>query len=115
MPLFNARFLFRLALAFVFIAFGIWKFIDPGYWFAWIPRYALPYLPVTKTVAMYLLGAVETVIGAAVLFDFRTRAAAAIAAVMLAAIIMSFGWSEMMVRDVGVFLIALGLAFGKGK
>ncbi len=99
----------------MFIVFGIWKFTDPGYWFAWIPTYALPYLPVTKTIAMYVLGAVETAIGAAVLFDFRTRAASAIAAVMLVAIVVSFGWSELMVRDIGLLLLALGLAVGKGK
>ena len=86
----SSRFLFRLALAFVFIAFGIWKFIDPAYWFAWIPQYALPYLPVTKTVAMYVLGAVETALGAAVLFDFRTRAASTIAAAVLSGILFLF-------------------------
>lgn len=107
------RLLLRAGIAFVFIWFGIDKFVHTDIWFAWIPAW----LPVANNyLFMYALGAFETLLGTSLLLGAFTRACAAIAAIFFFVIILSFGLNEIMVRDAGLFFLTIALAFlGPGK
>lgn len=105
--------LLRMGLGGVFLWFGIDKFFHPNIWANYIPQW----FPMMMSIGMFilLLGIVETLVGALVLFGLFTRTSAVIAALMLIPIIISLGYNEIGVRDFGLFLLALGIsALGAG-
>jgi uncharacterized membrane protein YphA (DoxX/SURF4 family) len=106
--------LLRIGLGGVFLWFGIDKFFHPDIWQHYIPQWFPMLVPVSAFIL--LLGIVETLIGAFVLFGLFTRVSAVIAALMLIPIIISLGYNEIGVRDFGLFLLALGVsALGAGE
>ncbi len=106
--------LLRIGLAGVFLWFGIDKFFNSSAWQHFIPDWFPMLIPAPAFIL--LLGVVETIVGALVLFGLFTRFAAGLAALMLIPIIISLGYNEIGVRDFGLFLLALGIsALGAGK
>ncbi len=106
--------LLRIGLGGVFLWFGIDKFVHPAIWANYIPQWFPMLIPMSTFIL--LLGVVETIVGALVLFGLFTKYAAAVSALMLIPIIISLGYNEIGVRDFGLFMLALGLAFlGAGK
>ena len=99
----------RIGLAGVFLWFGIDKFFNYESWQHFIPDWFPMLIPATSFIL--LLGIVETLIALLVLFGFFTRIAAGVAALMLIPIIISLGYNEIGVRDFGLLLLALGIAF----
>ena|SRR3990172_859580 len=105
--------LLRIGLGSVFLWFGIDKFFHPNIWVNYIPPWFPMLIPVSAFIL--LLGIVETLIGALVLFGLFTRFAAGLSALMLIPIIISLGYTEIGVRDFGLLLLALGVsALGAG-
>ncbi len=104
-----AKLCIRLALAFVFLWFGIDKFIHPAYWSSWVPAWQLALFPFSATALMYLVGAVEAVLGLLLAAGLFVRAAAAIAAAHLLHIVIMLGFSDIAVRDFALFLTAAAL------
>ncbi len=108
------KLLLRLGLGGVFLWFGIDKFVHPEIWLNYIPEW-FPML-VSEGLFINLLGIVESLIGFFVLVGFYSQIAAGIAALMLIPIIFSLGYNEIMVRDVGLFFLAVGIAvLGSGR
>lgn len=64
---------------------------------------------------MYLMGVYETIIGILFMVGLFTRIVAALSAMFLFAIIVSFGIGEIMVRDVGLFSITVSLLLSGAK
>jgi uncharacterized membrane protein YphA (DoxX/SURF4 family) len=108
------KLLLRVGLGGVFLWFGIDKFVHPEIWLNYIPEW-FPML-VSEGLFINLLGIVESLIGFFVLVGFYSQIAAGIAALMLVPIIFSLGYNELMVRDVGLFFLAVGIAvLGSGR
>jgi len=106
--------LLRVGLGGVFLWFGIDKFIHPDIWVHYIPSWFPMLIPVS--IFVLLMGIVETLVSLMLLAGFYTRIAAVIAALMLIPIMISLGYNEVGVRDFGLLLLALGLAFlGAGE
>lgn len=107
--------LLRLAIAFVFLSFGIWELIDPQYWVGFIPGWTMVLGPAV-TIAM-LHGAVLVLVGLAVLLGLWLRWSALLASLMLLEIclglLLSSGFSDLLVRDVGLLLVAVALIFDR--
>ena len=101
--------LLRIGLGGVFLWFGTDKFIHPDIWVNYIPQWFPMLIPVS--IFVLLMGIAETLVGLLILAGFYTRTAAVIAALMLVPILISLGYNEIGVRDFGLLLLSLGLAF----
>lgn len=109
----SPRFLLRIGLAFVFLYFGIDKFFHPSVWLVWVPEWMLALIPNGfQNAFMYFQGAIEALLGAALLFGIRTRTASALAALLLLGIVTLTNiprLTDVGVRDIGLLAAALAL------
>lgn len=105
----------RLGLAFVFLWFGIDKFINPEYWTnAWMPSWfqgVLASLDIGNLNLIYMNGILEIVVGLGFLFNLFVKLFAFITILFLLFVIFSFGLNEVIVRDIGLIGGALSLLF----
>jgi uncharacterized membrane protein len=109
----------RLGLAFVFLWFGIDKFIHPDYWVnAWVPLWfqgILANLGIGNLNFIYINGIFEIVIGLGFLFNIFVKLFASLVILFLLLVIFSFGLNEVTVRDIGLIGAALALLFWNGR
>jgi uncharacterized membrane protein YphA (DoxX/SURF4 family) len=105
----------RLGLTFVFLWFGIDKFVNPGYWInAWVPLWfqgILASLGIETLNFIYINGIFEIVIGLGFLFNLFVKFFAFLAILFLLLVVFSFGLNEVTVRDVGLAGGVLALLF----
>lgn len=96
----------RFGLVAVFLWFGVDKFIHPDYWLnAWTPAWfigALAKIHVTGNQFMYFNGLVEVLIATSILTTIFIRLFAFLAIVFLIGVIAVHGFSEVIVRDLGL-------------
>jgi len=96
----------RLGLAAVFLWFGIHKFINPTYWLnAWIPenvQTAVAYFKLSGTDFIYILGIFEVLVGTSLISTIFIRLFSVLAIIFLAVIFITNGFSEIVVRDLGL-------------
>ena len=109
----------RLGLAFVFMWFGIDKFIHPDYWInAWVPLWfqeTLGRFGIGNLNFIYANGIFEVVIGLGLIFNIFVKLFAIQIALFLLFVIFSFGLNEVTVRDIGLIGAALALLFWNGR
>lgn len=109
----------RLGLAFVFLWFGIDKFIHPSYWLnAWLPSWfqsVLNFLNISGLNFVYANGIFEVIIGLGFLFNIFVKLFAFLTVIFLLSITLSFGLNEVIVRDVGLIGAASALLFWNGR
>ena len=105
----------RLGLAAVFIWFGVDKFLTPQYWLsAWIPQSALSVasrVGVSGMDVVYASGVFELLVGASVLSNIFIKIFSVLALIFLVAVLLTFGISEVIIRDVGLMGGFLSLLF----
>ncbi len=105
------RILLRLALAGVYLYFGFSQLFDGVNWVSLVPEWAvnLSHLPP----AMLVLGngLLEVVLGILLAVGLFTRYVAVILSVHLLVIASEFGFTPLGVRDYGLALATLSLAF----
>ncbi len=111
----SSRLFVRLGLAVVFIWFGIDKFLAPEAWVGWIPSWLYRLIRGWDTPFLYLLGGAEVALGLSFLTGWYMRMAAAAASVFLIAVIVSSGFSDIIVRDIGLLGAALSLLLPEGE
>lgn len=105
----------RLGLAAVFIWFGVDKFINPEYWLnAWVPQSVV--LLVSKvglggTDIVYASAIFELLVGASVLSNIFIKIFSVLAIIFLATVLLFFGVSEVLIRDMGLIGGFLALLF----
>ncbi|OHB16831.1 MAG: hypothetical protein A2913_00635 [Parcubacteria group bacterium RIFCSPLOWO2_01_FULL_40_65] len=106
-------------MTFVFLWFGIDKFINPEYWVnAWLPSWfqgILAGLGIENLNFIYINGISEIVIGLGFLFNLFIKLFAFLTILFLLFVIFSFGLNEVTVRDVGLIGAALALLFWNGR
>ena len=103
----------RIAVALVFITFGIWEITDPKYWAAFMPAFVAGIL--SPSTAVLIHGILLLAIGAALLTGFYLRIASALAVIMLLLIVLSLmyltGYIQIVIRDTAIMLLALSIFF----
>lgn len=111
-----ARWLRRGAVSFVFLSIGLWEIFVPAYWIGYLPSFLF-----TSSFAASLImahGVALIVIGLGVLGNWMERwwamAASALMFEVLVSVLTSTGFSDIFLRDVGIFLVALSLAVEPG-
>ncbi|MEK7139053.1 MAG: DoxX family membrane protein [Patescibacteria group bacterium] len=105
----------RLGLSAVFIWFGIDKFINPQYWLsAWVPQDILQIvsrLGINGLDIIYVSGVFELLVGVGVLSNMFTKTFSFLAILFLSTIFLTFGISEVIIRDLGLIGGFLALLF----
>jgi uncharacterized membrane protein YphA (DoxX/SURF4 family) len=101
----------RVLLGLVLAWFGYHELVRPGQWTGYVPVLS-PSSPVA-VILVLVHGWVLLMLAAALIAGIAPRVAAAIAAVTLTEIVISLlasgGWSDLVVRDVGVLGLAISL------
>jgi len=120
----------RIGLALVLIWFGVSQLVQPDYFLGYLPSWAFPpadtmqgmhfrmmgIVPVEAVTLIALNGMLDLSLGILLLVGFYTRIAALAAALHIFSISLSLGYNDVAVRDYGLALAALSLAFsGAGR
>lgn len=105
----------KIGIAFIFVTFGIWEIIDPGYWSGFVPRFIEGLIDTSLAVRIH--GVVLLILGIGVLSGIQTRkfgfAATLIMASIVLSLIINFGFSDILVRDIVILLFASTLVLEK--
>jgi uncharacterized membrane protein YphA (DoxX/SURF4 family) len=102
-----SQFCLRLGLGIIFFYFGVDKFVHVYRWVGFIPTWM--YLPISAELFMYIQGVIETAIGVLLLSGYFVRYAAGVSAVILLGIVATMGFNDIMIRDLGLLLMAVSL------
>ncbi len=105
--------LLLLGLAFVFIYFGIDKFVHPEVWIGWMPPQLNGLAGMSSDLWLQVTGAAEVIIGVLILFPMRflRKLGLALAVLHLIAVLTQTGWNDIAVRDIGLLALAIGTWF----
>ena len=113
--LYYSNLFLRLGLAAVFIWFGVDKFINPEYWLnAWIPQNIVSLASkagISGTDVVYIGAIFELLVGASVLSNIFIKIFSVLAIIFLLTVLLFFGVSETLVRDIGLIGGFLALLF----
>lgn len=99
----------RYGLAVVFLTFGVMQWADPTSWLGYLPAYAHGMLGLSDTTLIYLNGTFDFVIGLFLALGLLIRLFGAIAFFHLLGIILSMGWNEVAVRDIGLMVVCVSV------
>ncbi len=100
----------RIGIATVFIWFGFQQLTHAYEWVGWLPEYA-SLLSFSATTLVYINAVFEVLFGSFLLLGLFTRVSAWLLAIHMAHIISIVGYGEIGVRDFGIFVATLSLAF----
>ncbi len=105
----------RLGLAIVFFWFGIDKFFHPDYWVnAWVPQsvglFAM-HLKLHPVDIVYITGIFEVLVATSLVTNIFVVLFSSLAVLFLASLTVFLGFSEVVVRDVGLIGAFLSLIF----
>lgn len=110
----KSRILTRFGIFFLFLTFGIWEIIDPGYWIGFAPSF------IVKSVSALLMvkihGIILSIIGAGIFFSRRhLKFFAILASLIMIQIVGSLwlasGFTDLLVRDIAILIFAVSLVF----
>ena len=109
----TARLTLIVGVAFVFLYFGIDKFVHPLHWIGWLPPWLDGLAGFDKNAWLQIIGVTETVIGVAVLIPVRIiqKIGALLGVIHLAGIVSQVGWNDIAVRDIGLLFMTVALWF----
>jgi len=105
----------RLSLAIVFFWFGIDKFFHPDYWVnAWVPQSISLFaenFKMRQIDIIYISGVFEILVGTSLVTNIFIVFFSILSLVFLGSIMFFNGFSEVLVRDIGLMGIFLSLIF----
>lgn len=103
----------RLFLGFVLLWFGVNEILNPRYWSGYVPQMAIEMLPIPIFPFVQGHGAVLVLLAICFLFNFYIRYIGVVALLVLLSIIGGLismnGIDEIVVRDIGIFGLALSI------
>lgn len=109
----SSQLVIRLGMAVVFLWFGVDKFIQPQYWAdAWMPHWAQQFaqgVGMSTVNAVFLVGIFEVLVAISLATGFFSRMFASAAIVFLLVIIVTSGFNEIIVRDIGLIAALVAL------
>lgn len=105
----------RLSLAIVFFWFGIDKFFHPDYWAnAWVPQSVTLFVAnfkIRPIDIIYISGVFEVLVGTSLVTNLFITLFSSWAVLFLISIMFFSGFSEVLVRDIGLIGALLSLIF----
>ncbi len=105
----------RLSLAIVFFWFGIDKFFHPDYWVnAWVPQSVVlvtQHLKLRAVDVVYISGVFEVLVATSLVANIFVVLFSFLAVLFLFGIMLFMGFSEVLMRDVGLMGALLSLTF----
>lgn len=105
----------RISLAIVFFWFGIDKFFHPDYWVnAWVPQSVALFaanFKIRPIDIIYISGVFEVLVGTSLVANIFIALFSSLAALFLISIMFFSGFSEVLIRDVGLIGAFLSLIF----
>ncbi len=105
----------RLSLAIVFFWFGIDKFFHPDYWInAWVPQSISSFaanFKIRPIDIIYISGVFETLVTTSLVTNIFITLFSSLAVLFMASIMFFNGFSEVLMRDVGLMGAFLSLVF----
>ena len=105
----------RLSLAIVFFWFGIDKFFHPDYWVnAWVPQSVSLFaanFKIRPTDIIYMSGVFEVLVATSLVTNIFIVFFSSLAVLFLASVTAFSGFSEVLVRDIGLMGAFLSLVF----
>lgn len=103
----------RFFLGFVLLWFGVQEVIEPRYWSGYVPPIVLQFFPFSVNVFVQIHGLVLCLLGLGLFFKILIRFTGFIIMGVLLSIIsgliMTQGFNEIVVRDIGLFGLALAI------
>lgn len=108
-------FIMRGFLGFVLLWFGVNEILDPRYWSGYVPPLVRGFLPFEVNLFVQMHGVVLVLLALSLFFQFYIRYTGLIVLGVLFSIIsgliMIDGFNEIVVRDIGLFGLALSIWF----
>lgn len=105
----------RLSLAIVFFWFGIDKFFHPDYWInAWVPQSVSLFMAnfnIRPIDIIYVSGVFEVLVGTSLVANIFIAPFSMLAILFMVSIMIFNGFSEVLIRDVGLIGAFLSLFF----
>lgn len=105
----------RISLAVVFFWFGIDKFFHPDYWVnAWVPQSIASFaanFKIRPIDIIYISGVFEVLVGISLATNIFIVCFSSLAVLFMANIMLFNGFSEILVRDIGLIGAFLSLIF----
>lgn len=103
----------RVFLGFVLLWFGVNEILNPRYWSGYVPPMAREFLPIPILPFVQAHGAVLVFLAVCFIFRFKLRYTGILAMLVLLSIIGGLismnGFDEIVVRDIGLFGLALSI------
>lgn len=113
-----AHIILRVGLGVVFLVFGFWKMSTPVDWILFLPEAVANAVKGIESLdafgALKLMGFLEAVLGFQLVVGLFTRTTAIVCSFLLAGIVFHVGLTQIGIRDVGLFGMALALCFTGG-
>ena len=106
----NYMIVLRLGLGLVFTWFGLDKLINPSNWLGYITPKVAQFIFINLNSFIFILGIIEIMLGILLIIGLYTRIVALIMAIHLTLVIISIGFNDVAVRDIGLLSIALYLS-----
>ena len=104
----------RYGIGIVFLLIGLDQAFKPGNWVSWLPSFVPS--SISGETFFFLTGIFNTIVGVLLLIGFLTRLAAFLAALHLVGVLITIGYNEIFIRDLGLFLMAISvLLHGKDE
>ena len=105
----------RLSLAIVFFWFGIDKFFHPDYWVnAWVPQSISLFaanFKIRSIDIIYISGVFEVLVATSLVTNIFITLFSSLAVLFLVSVMLFHGFSEVLVRDMGLMGAFLSLTF----
>ncbi len=105
--------LVRLGISFIFLTFGAWEIVEPSYWVSFIPSFvSIVFNPLFAT---RVHGLILGILGILIFISFRKRIISILSSLILLSVCISvfmlLGFSDILVRDIVIFLCCFSLVF----
>lgn len=107
LPQFTLAQVLGIGLGFTFFYAGVSSLLNPELWVGYLPAWLTTLFPAESLILIH--GVFHTALGVALATNFMLRAASLIAALDLAAIILSYGIDAVTFRDAGLLIMAAAL------
>lgn len=99
--------IYRFALGFVFLVFGIWQIIQPSYWTSYLPLWTKNF---NQEILMRINGFFDFFVGLGLILGFYPLIFSALAILHLIGVIFTLGiFNDIAIRDIGLLILAIGI------
>jgi hypothetical protein len=105
----------RVGISFIFITFGAWEIIDPAYWSGFVPKFLEGLVDLFLAVRVH--GIILLILGLGIMSGFQQKKFGIASTLTMGSVVFSllvnFGFSDILVRDIVILLFASTLIFEK--